>query len=172
MISDSNDQTLHELEYTLLKPNCHSWWIFEKCKKDTLEDNWGDERCCDEGNWHAHTKRLLWGLPEVVGMVQQVYCSRRRLLQRELEFHVWTINKSAHTKKSLETYLIIRVHFKVWHYLYANEANIICYFVMFCLRLTVIGSVDLYLQPTHWPREVECSPIAWDTGVQSQVKSY
>ena len=40
------------------------------------------------------------GLPEIVGMVQQVHCSRRRLLRRELEFHVCTINKRAHTKKS------------------------------------------------------------------------
>ena len=43
-------------------------------------------------------KRLPWGLPEVVGMVQQMHCSRR-LLQRRLEFHVYTINKSAHTKE-------------------------------------------------------------------------
>ena len=34
-----------------------------------------------------------------VGTVQQVHCSRRRLLGRGLEFHVCTINKSAHTKK-------------------------------------------------------------------------
>ena len=60
---------------------------------------WGDERSCDKGHWHAHTRGLPWGLPEVVGMVQQVHCSRRRLLQRGLEFHVCTINKSAHTKK-------------------------------------------------------------------------
>ena len=37
-----------------------------------------------------------------------MHCSRRRLLRRELEFHVCTINKSAHTK-SLETYLMILV---------------------------------------------------------------
>ena len=37
-------------------------------------------------------------VPEVVGTVQ-VYCSRRRLLGRGLEFHVYTINKSVHTKK-------------------------------------------------------------------------
>ena len=61
--------------------------------------NWGDERGCDEGHWHTHTRRLQWGLPEVVWMVQQVHCSRRRILWRELEFHVCTINKSAHTKK-------------------------------------------------------------------------
>ena len=40
-----------------------------------------------------------WGLPEVVGTVQQVYCSRRILLRRGLEFHVCTVNKRAHRKK-------------------------------------------------------------------------
>ena len=45
------------------------------------------------------TRGLPWGLPEVVGTVQQVHCSPRRLLQRGVEFHVCTINKSAHTKK-------------------------------------------------------------------------
>ena len=49
------------------------------------------------------------GLPEVVGTVQ-VHCSRRRLLQRGQEFHVCTINKSAHTKKSLETYCMHLVY--------------------------------------------------------------
>ena len=42
---------------------------------------------------------LPWGFPEVVGMVQRMHCSQRRLLRRGLEFHVCTINKSAHTKK-------------------------------------------------------------------------
>ena len=50
------------------------------------------------------------GLPEVVGTVQQVHCSRRRLLRRGLEFHECTINKSAHPKKSLETCLMILVY--------------------------------------------------------------
>ena len=40
------------------------------------------------------------GPPEVVGTVQEVHCSWRRLLRRGLEFHVCTINKSARTKKS------------------------------------------------------------------------
>ena len=47
----------------------------------------------------TQSRGLPRGLPEVVGMVQQVHCSWRRLLQRGLEFHVCTINKSAHTKK-------------------------------------------------------------------------
>ena len=56
-------------------------------------------KSCDESHWHAHTRGLPWDLPEVVGTVQQVHYSRRRLLRRGLEFHVCTINKSAHTKK-------------------------------------------------------------------------
>ena len=47
----------------------------------------------------THTRGLPWGLPEVVGTVQQVHCSWKRLLRGGLEFHVCTINKSAHTKK-------------------------------------------------------------------------
>ena len=45
------------------------------------------------------TLTLLWGLAEVVGAVEQVHCSRRRLLRMGLELDVCTINKSAHTKK-------------------------------------------------------------------------
>ena len=48
---------------------------------------------------HTYTRGLSWSLPEVVGMVEQVHCSRRRLLRRGLKFHVCTIYKSAHTKK-------------------------------------------------------------------------
>ena len=44
-------------------------------------------------------KGLRWGLPEVLGTVQQVHCSWRRLLRRGLEIRVCTINKSGHTKK-------------------------------------------------------------------------
>ena len=55
------------------------------------------------------TRGLPWSLPEVVGTVQHVHCNRRRLLRRGLKFHVCTINKSAHTKKNLETYLMILV---------------------------------------------------------------
>ena len=41
-----------------------------------LWDNWGDERGCNEGPWHAHTRRHPWGLHEVFGTVRQVHCSR------------------------------------------------------------------------------------------------
>ena len=39
MISASNQQLQQELEYTLLKPDCHSWWI-SKMQSDTLEERY------------------------------------------------------------------------------------------------------------------------------------
>ena len=80
---------------------CSLWLLaIPSVQRLLLWDNWGDERGFDEGHWHTHTRRLPWSLPEVVGTVEQMGCSRRRLLRRGLEYHVCTINKSAHTKKS------------------------------------------------------------------------
>ena len=96
------DQDGHQNTFSpfLLSTPCSLWLLLiSLTQKLSLWDNWGDERGCDEGHWHAHTRGLRWGLPEVVVTVQQVHCSGRRLLGRGLEFHVCTINKSAHTKK-------------------------------------------------------------------------
>ena len=58
---------------------CSLWLLLiPYAQRLSLWDNWGDERGCDEGHWHTHTRGLQLGLPEVVGMVQQVHCSRRR----------------------------------------------------------------------------------------------
>ena len=75
------------------------FWLFPKlrcCRYKTIGEM---KVAVDEGHWHAHTRGLRWGLPEVVGTVQQVHFSRGRLVRRGLEFHVSTINKSAYTKK-------------------------------------------------------------------------
>ena len=42
MISDSNQQLQQQLEYTLLKPDCHSWWISKSQseREDTLEERY------------------------------------------------------------------------------------------------------------------------------------
>ena len=39
IISGSNEQLQQQLEYTLLKPDCHSWWI-SKIQSDTLEERY------------------------------------------------------------------------------------------------------------------------------------
>ena len=44
MISDLNEQLQQELEYTLLKRDCHSWWI-SKMQSDTLEERYAIKFC-------------------------------------------------------------------------------------------------------------------------------
>ena len=44
MISGSNVQLQQQLEYTLLKPDCHSWWI-SKIPSDTLQAWYAIKSC-------------------------------------------------------------------------------------------------------------------------------
>ena len=44
MISGSKEKLQQELEYTLLKPDCHSWWI-SKMQSDTLEEWYAMKLC-------------------------------------------------------------------------------------------------------------------------------
>ena len=44
MISDLNEQLQQELEYTLLKPDCHSWWI-SKLQSESLEERYAIKFC-------------------------------------------------------------------------------------------------------------------------------
>ena len=44
MISGSNEQLLQQLEYTLLKLDCHSWWIL-KMQSDTFEERYATKLC-------------------------------------------------------------------------------------------------------------------------------
>ena len=47
MISDSNEQRQQQLEYTQLKPDCHSWWIskMQSAREDTLEERYAIKFC-------------------------------------------------------------------------------------------------------------------------------
>ena len=61
MISDSNEQLQQQLEYTLLKRNCHSWWIskMQSGREDTLEERYAIKFCfklekkCHRNVWNA-----------------------------------------------------------------------------------------------------------------------
>ena len=44
MISGLNEQLQHELEYTLLMPDCHRWWI-SNMQSDTLEERYAIKLC-------------------------------------------------------------------------------------------------------------------------------
>ena len=47
MISGSNGQLQQEMEYTLLTPDCHSWWIskMQSGREDTLEERYAIQFC-------------------------------------------------------------------------------------------------------------------------------
>ena len=61
MISGLNEQLQQQLEYTLLKPNYHSWWIskMQSGRKDTLEERYATKLCfklgkkCHRNVWNA-----------------------------------------------------------------------------------------------------------------------
>ena len=58
MISGSNEQLQHEFEYTLLKPDCHSWWI-SKMQSDTLEERYAIKLCFKLGKNATETYGML-----------------------------------------------------------------------------------------------------------------
>ena len=58
MISGSNEQLQQQLEYTLLKPDCHSWWI-SKMQSDTSEERYAIKFCFKLGNNARETYGML-----------------------------------------------------------------------------------------------------------------
>ena len=68
MISRSNEQLQQQLEYTLLKPNCHSWWIskMQSGREDTLEERFAIKFCFKLGKNDA---------TETYGMLQTAFRS-------------------------------------------------------------------------------------------------
>ena len=62
MISGSNEQLQQELEYTLLKPDYHSWWISktQSGREDTLEELYAIKFCFKLGKNATET----YGMPQ------------------------------------------------------------------------------------------------------------
>ena len=61
MVSASNEQLQQELEYTLLKPDCHSWW-FSKMQSgslDALEEWYAIKLCFKHGKHATETYGML-----------------------------------------------------------------------------------------------------------------
>ena len=61
MISGSNEQLQQQLEYTLLKPECHSWWIskMQSGREDTLEERYAIKFCFKLGKNAAEMYGML-----------------------------------------------------------------------------------------------------------------
>ena len=58
MILGSNEQLQQQLEYTLLKPDSHSWWI-SKMQSDTLEERYAIKFCFKLGKNATETYGML-----------------------------------------------------------------------------------------------------------------
>ena len=65
MISASNEQLEQQLEYTLLKPDCHSWRIskMQSGLEDTLEEQYATKFCLKLGK----------NATEMYGMLQTAF---------------------------------------------------------------------------------------------------
>ena len=61
MISGSNEQLQQQLEYNLLKPDCHSWWIskMQSGRNDTLEERYAIKFCFKLGKDATETYGML-----------------------------------------------------------------------------------------------------------------
>ena len=61
MISCSNEQLQQQLEYTLLKPDCHNWWIskMQSGHEDTLEERYAIKFCFKLGKVATETYGML-----------------------------------------------------------------------------------------------------------------
>ena len=90
-------------------------------------------------------------LAEVFGTVQQMHCSRRRLLRRGQEFNVSTIHKSAHTKKSGNVSYAPRIYIYIYIYIHIHElayyqGNCCLFFYNNFSELSKLSSLRNYLQ--------------------------
>ena len=65
LISGSNKQLQQQLEYTLLKPDCHSWWIskMQSGREDTLKERYAIKFCF----------KLEKNVTETFGMLQAAF---------------------------------------------------------------------------------------------------
>ena len=61
MISGSNEQLQQQLEYTLLNPDCHCWWIskMQSGREDTLEEWYAMKLCFKIGKNATETSGIL-----------------------------------------------------------------------------------------------------------------
>ena len=71
MISGSNQQLQQQLEYTLLKPDCYSWWIskMQSGREVTLEEQYAIKLCFKLGK----------NATETYGMLQTAFGPRDRV---------------------------------------------------------------------------------------------
>ena len=77
MISDSKEQLQQQLEYTLLKPDCHSWWIskMQSRREDTLEERYAIKFSFKLGKMPRKRMECFWLLLEHLAWIEHQFLS-------------------------------------------------------------------------------------------------
>ena len=77
MISGSNEQLQQPLEYTLLKPDCHSWWIskMQSGREDILEERYAIKLCFKLGKNATETYGMLQTVLEHLAWIEHQFLS-------------------------------------------------------------------------------------------------
>ena len=77
MVSGSNEQLQQQLEYTLLKPDCHSWWIskMQSGREDTLEERYAITFCFNRGKNATETYECFRLLLEHLAWIEHQFLS-------------------------------------------------------------------------------------------------
>ena len=74
MISASNEQLQQQLEYTLIKPDCHSWRI-SKIQYDTLEERYAIKLCFKIEKMPQKRMECFWPLLEHLAWIEHQFLS-------------------------------------------------------------------------------------------------
>ena len=77
MISCLNKKLQQQLEYTLLKPDCHSWWI-SKMQSETLEERYAIKFCFKLGRNATETYGILQTVLEHLAWIEHQFLSGKR----------------------------------------------------------------------------------------------
>ena len=100
MISGSNEQLQQQLEYTLLKPDYHSWWIskMQSGCEDTLEEQYAIKFCFKLGKNATETYGMLQTAfqPSCMNRVSVFVWHKRFKKGRESVRGVGGVRKSIH----------------------------------------------------------------------------
>ena len=77
MISGSNEQLQQQLEYTLLKPDCHSWWIskIQSGREDTLKERYAIKFCFELWKNAIETYGMLQTALEHLAWIEHQFLS-------------------------------------------------------------------------------------------------
>ena len=88
MISDSNEQLQQQLEYTLLKPDCHSWWFLKMQSgcEHTLEEQYAIEFCFKLGKNATETYVMLQTAFGASCMNQASVCEWHKRFKKGMEY--------------------------------------------------------------------------------------